>query len=97
MDKIQQEIRKRPLGNRLKKSIEMISAMCSNERPPKKSVPVQPTDEDVFVTTTLLDAIDLIESIGCRADSDGDCEWSGCPQKCGYKPICLLYVDYEED
>ncbi len=35
------------------RAIEMISRMCREDRPPKMSVPVQETDEDVFITRQL--------------------------------------------
>lgn len=56
MDEIERLIRETPLNERIDKAISMIGSMCAGGRYPKMSVPVHPTDEDVFITTTLLDA-----------------------------------------
>lgn len=55
--RLEAKIRATPLPDRIAKAKEMISAMCAEGRPPKMSVPVEPTDEDVFITVTLTDAL----------------------------------------
>ena len=54
-------IRQTPLLERLKLASEMIGRMAHDQRPPKMSIPVQPYDEDIFITVTLADAIEAIE------------------------------------
>jgi hypothetical protein len=54
-------IRHAPLLERLRLASEMIGRMAHDQRPPKMSIPVQPYDEDVFITVTLADAIEAIE------------------------------------
>lgn len=56
MDEILEQIKQTPLLERIDKAIDMISAMCADGRCPKMSIPVQPTDEDVFIVATLRDA-----------------------------------------
>jgi len=73
IEDIENQIRKTLLVERLEKSRKIIGNLASEGRCPKMSIPVQPTDEDVFISTTLLDALELIESIGCHAGKDGDC------------------------
>lgn len=97
MEEICNEIRKVPLADRLNKSRQIIGKLASEGRYPKMSIPVQPTDEDVFISTTLLDALELIESMGCHAGKDGDCNWKSCPQQKKYRVICPLYKNYEEE
>ena len=46
---------------RLKLASEMIGRMAHDQRPPKMSIPVQPYDEDIFITVTLADAAEAIE------------------------------------
>ena len=48
---------------RFDRAIEMIGAMCSEGRPPKMSIPVQPDDEDIFITDTLREARDYIAEL----------------------------------
>ena len=48
---------------RFDRAIEMIGAMCSEGRPPKMSIPVQPDDEDIFITDTLREARDYITEL----------------------------------
>lgn len=52
----EEKVRETPLLERLEKAGQMIGDMCCNHRPPKMSIPVQPTDEDFFIGTTLQDA-----------------------------------------
>lgn len=56
MDELEKKIREISLPERIDMAIKMISAMCAEVRHPKMSVSVQATDEDVFITTTLMDA-----------------------------------------
>jgi len=97
MDEIEEKIRKIPLAERLEKSLKIVKSIASDGRDLRMSVPVQPTDEDVFLVTTLSDALELTNSFGCHAGSDGDCEWSECPQLKNYKVICPLHKNYEEE
>ena len=63
MDKykqLQEKIRQQPLAERLEQSKKIIGKLCSEGRPPKMSIPVHYTDEDIFISTTLQDALDEI-------------------------------------
>ena len=97
MDEIEEKIRKIPLAERLEKSLKIVKSIASDGRDLRMSVPVQPNDEDVFLVTTLSDALELINSLGCHAGSDGDCNWSECPQAKSYKVICPLYKICEDE
>ena len=44
-----------PLVDRLEKSLEIVKSIASEGRGLRMSIPVQPTDEDVFLVTTLTD------------------------------------------
>ena len=63
LDKLNLTIRQTPLLERLEQAQRMISKMCAKGRCPEMSVPVQATDEDVFITLALSDAIKLIEQL----------------------------------
>lgn len=63
IEDIENQIRKTPLIERLEKSRKIIGKLASEGRYPKMSIPVQPTDEDIFVSTTLLDAMEFISRI----------------------------------
>lgn len=97
MQGIKKKIQAVPLVDRLGKSLEIVKSIASEGRGLRMSIPVQPTDEDVFLVTTLSDALELINSFGCYAGSDGDCEWSECPQLKNYKVICPLYKICEDE
>lgn len=97
MDEIRDEIQAIPLVDRLEKSLKIVKSIASEGRDLRMSIPVQPTDEDVFISTTIADALELINSFGCHAGSDGDCNWSECPQLKNYKVICPLHKNYEEE
>lgn len=97
MDEIEEKIRRISLAERLERSLKIVKSIASDGRDLRMSVPVQPTDEDVFLVTTLSDALELINSLGCHAGSDGDCDWSECPQLKNYKVICPLHKNYEEE
>ncbi len=60
LDKIKSEVRESAsIEIRLGQSIIRISKMCSEGRSPKMSIPVRPDDDDIFITTTLEDAISM--------------------------------------
>lgn len=56
-------IREMPLRERLDKCKSMIGEMCSKGRPPKMTIPPQWTDEDMFIITSINDAMKILESI----------------------------------
>lgn len=58
---LEARIRQAPLVERLRTASAMIGRMAHDQRPPKMSIPVQPYDEDVFISVTLADAVDAIE------------------------------------
>ena len=97
MQGIEKKIQAVPLVDRLEKSLEIVKSIASEGRDLRMSIPVQPTDEDVFISTTIADALELINSFGCHAGSDGDCNWSECPQAKSYKVICPLYKICEDE
>lgn len=97
METIRNEIRKTPLNKRLEDSLRIIDKLASERRYLKMSIPVQPTDEDVFISITLQDALELISGIGCHAGSDGDCVWRSCPQLKNYKSICPLHKNDDNE
>ena len=45
------------LADRLKDCVTRIGEMCSNLHPPKMSIPVHWNDDDIFIITTLQDAM----------------------------------------
>lgn len=75
MNEILEKIRETPLLERIDKAIDMISAMCADGRCPKMSIPVQPTDEDVFISETLRNAKSLILALDKSLFQEAD-EWS---------------------
>ena len=62
-EQLEEQVRKTPLLARLRMCRSMVGKMCSEGRPPKMSIPVRPEDEDFFISTTLQDAIALIEGL----------------------------------
>lgn len=62
MDEIEEKIRRISLAERLERSLKIVKSIASDGRDLRMSVPVQPTDEDVFLVTTLSDALELINS-----------------------------------
>jgi len=60
-EQLEKIIQETPLIERLRKSSAMIGRMCAERRPPKMSIPVDAHDEDVFIGTTLRDAVDELE------------------------------------
>jgi len=54
----------------LRKCQDIVGKLCSESRPPKMSIPVRDTDEDMFIFKTINDAIELIRSLsGPKLDS----------------------------
>lgn len=49
-------IRETPLSERLDKCRKAIGDMCAEGRPPKMTIPAQWYDEDIYISTTLMDA-----------------------------------------
>lgn len=62
-DELEARIREQDLLTRLELCQSMIGKMCSEGRPPKMSIPVQHSDEDVFICTTLRDAIHYYKTV----------------------------------
>ena len=69
LDQLNLTIRQTPLLERLKQAQTMISKMCAEGRYPRMSVPVQATDEDVFISLTLRDAAALIGQLEWEVDT----------------------------
>ena len=97
MDEIRDEMRKIPLTERIEKSQDILGCLACEGSRPRISIPVRPNDENLFIYLALSDALELIISLGCHAGSDGDCNWSECPQLKNYKVICPLHKNYEEE
>lgn len=57
---LKSQVRERPLIDRLHDSRHMIAQMCAKGRPPAMSIPASSRDEDLFIITTLLDAVDAL-------------------------------------
>ncbi len=57
---VESQIRHNPLLERLEESRRRIGKMCSERRPPRMSVPVDPDDDDFFISVTLQDAVKRI-------------------------------------
>ena len=55
------KIQEMPLKSRIASCINAICEMSGRGRCPKMSIPVQPTDEDVFMVQTLNDCLDFIK------------------------------------
>lgn len=74
MDELEAIVRKMPLLQRLELSQSMIIEMCAKGRPPKMSIPASAHDEDIFICTTLRDAViqlALASPIMLEADNKG--------------------------
>lgn len=71
-EELEKQIREIYLVPRLKLCTKMIGKMCAGRRPPKMSIPVQWDDEDIFIITTIKDAIAKMEALekitGVRVD-----------------------------
>lgn len=57
---LEARVRETPLIERLELCSAMIGKMCKEGRPPKMTIPVQYSDEDFFINTTLHDAAEAI-------------------------------------
>jgi hypothetical protein len=75
VSRLVEEIKQTPLLQRIDRAIEMIHAMCKENRVPKTSMPVHPTDEGVFIVQTLIDAKQSINFMDKELFRDAD-EWS---------------------
>jgi len=62
-DKLEALVREKDLLTRLEDCERRIGKMCSEGRPPKMSIPVQHTDDDFFICTTLRDAIHYYKAV----------------------------------
>ena len=69
LDKLHLTIRQTPLLERLKQAQTMISKMCAEGRHPRRSVPVRPCDEDVFISLALSDAAALIKQLNWEVET----------------------------
>lgn len=69
---LQEQIRQTPLTERLAMAKQMIAKMCSQKRPPAMSIPVQATDEDIFISTTLTDAIEALTKNEVMLETSND-------------------------
>lgn len=58
---IHAEIRRTPLGDRLRQCWERVELMCQQRRGPKISRPPRATDDDLLLIVTLADAISHID------------------------------------
>lgn len=56
-ERLQDRLRFVPLTERLARIPALVSAMCCQGRPPKMTVPVQWDDDDVWIITTVRDAL----------------------------------------
>lgn len=63
IEKLKAQVREAPLLARLEYSRVMIAKMCKEGRPPRMSIPMQPTDEDFFISVTLEDAIAELQKV----------------------------------
>jgi hypothetical protein len=71
------------LAKRIQESMDRIGEMCIESRPPKMSIPAQPTDDDLFITETLKQCAAALErgvwtdeqimAIVCRETDTLDC------------------------
>ena len=60
---LEARVREEDLLTRLEKCQAMIGKMCSEGRAPKMSIPVQHTDEDFYICTTLRDAAHYYKTV----------------------------------
>lgn len=61
-----------PLIERLEQCRRRVASMCSEGRPPRMTIPVQWDDDDWFITTTLLHAIERIEELEALTLSEAE-------------------------
>lgn len=62
-EKLEARVCETDLLTRLEDCQRRIGKMCSEGRPPKMSIPVQHTDDDFFICTTLRDAIHYYKTV----------------------------------
>ena len=72
LDKLNHAIRQTPLLDRLEQARRMIGRMCADGRCPRMSVPVQETDEDVYISLTLRDAAAMITQLNWEVETVSD-------------------------
>lgn len=72
LDKLHFTIRQTPLLDRLEQARRMIGRMCADGRYPRMSVPVQATDEDVYISLTLGDAVACIKQLTWEIETVSD-------------------------
>lgn len=58
---LEARVREVPLHERLEQSQQRIGVMCSEGRGPRMCIPVQYTDDDFFICTTLRDAVNTFD------------------------------------
>ena len=63
MESLEARLREIPFLDRLTMGQSMIGEMCSDGRPPRMTIPVQWNDEDMYISTTLKDAMSEIETL----------------------------------
>lgn len=78
-EELRARVRETPLVERLERCRELVGEMSRQGRPPRMSIPVSHTDEDVFITTTIEDAISALamareehEACGCFSPGEGN-------------------------
>jgi hypothetical protein len=75
-----ERLREIPLIERLKRSQAMIGEMCRLRRCPKMTIPVAWDDEDVFISTTIGDAIEQLKRVAVELlEGDMVLDWQGRP------------------
>lgn len=63
------------ITERLKECTTRIGTMCGDGRPPKMSIPVRDDDDDIFITTTCLQAAqEITELRAALAERDAEIE-----------------------
>lgn len=65
-EELTNKLKEIPLPERLDRCAEIIGLMCLAGRPPKMSIPVQWDDEDFFITETVREVSEKLESVGRR-------------------------------
>lgn len=69
---LQERLRTVPLNERLAKIPELVGQMCSKGRPPRMTVPVQWDDDDVWISTTVTDALARIAELEAEVKAKED-------------------------
>lgn len=70
VESLNESIRKIPMIDRLKTLIEIIADLCKESRRLKMSIPVQPYDEDIFITETLRELLEIFKCVQCEKEMD---------------------------